>query len=401
MSSSTLQTGDPNTLDVATSVSPSPELTTHELPPAVLYPDVVRHLAAVRGLLGLILLVLMTIGLYFAKDVVLPILLGGILALTLGPLARSLQRIGLATQIAALILILSVGATIGGGAFVISGPVAGWIEYAPELASELKLKLAALTQSVEAVKAVSDQVGELTTESSDPAVQRVSVQSPGLLTSAVSNLSSAVMTILVALVLAFFLLSSGNMFYVKMLEAFPKFGDKRRALRIIYGIERSVSHYLLSVTLINAGLGIVIGVAMWGIGMPQPMVWAAAAFLLNFLPYLGAVVGVGLAAAVAIVSFDSLVYAMLAPTAFLAATAFEGHFLTPILLGRRLELNTVSVLITLVFWGWLWGIAGALMAVPFLVCLKVFCDNVEALHTLGNFLSAARPAAVRNGQEEP
>lgn len=401
MTSSALQAGDPNALGDAASVLPPQEPTTHEAPPAVPYPDVVRHLAAVRGLLGLILLVLMTIGLYFAKAVVLPILMGGILALTLGPLARSLQRIGLATQIAALILILSVSATIGGGAFFVSGPVAGWIEYAPELASKLKLKLAALTDSVEAVKAVSDQVGEMTTESSDPAVQRVSVQSPGLLTSAVSNLSSVVMTILVALVLAFFLLSSGNMFYIKMLEAFPKFGDKRRALRIIYGIERSVSHYLLTVTLINAGFGVVIGAAMWLIGMPQPMVWAAAAFLLNFVPYFGTVVGVGLSAAVAIVSFDSLVYALLAPAAFLAANALEGQFLTPILLGRRLELNTVSVFITLVFWGWLWGIAGALMAVPFLVCLKVICDNVAALQTLGNFLSAARPAAVRNGQEEP
>ena len=154
-----------------------------------------------------------------------------------------------------------------------------------------------------------------------------------------------------------------------------------------------MSHYLLTVTLINFGLGAVIGTAMALIGMPQPLVWAVVAFLLNYLPYLGPIFGAGLSAVVAIVTFDSLAYAALAPALYMIATSIEGQFLTPVILGRRLELNTVSVFVTVVFWGWLWGIAGAFMAVPFLVCLKVICDNVESMATLGNFLGAANPTA--------
>jgi predicted PurR-regulated permease PerM len=252
-------------------------------------------------------------------------------------------------------------------------------------------KLQTLASSVAVMKQASDQVDKITAGTSDPAVQKVAVQSPGLLTMAVSNLVSVLATTLVTLVLALFLLASGDLFYVKLIDAFPRFGDKKRALRIVYGIERNVSRYVLLVTAINAALGLVIGAGMWAIGMPQPAVWALFAFLVNFLPYIGPLSGAGLAAAVAVVSFDNLGHAALAPVIYLASTSIEGQFITPVILGRQLELNTVSVFVTVVFWGWLWGIAGALIAVPFLVCVKVFCDNVPSCNTLGSFLSAASP----------
>lgn len=354
-------------------------------------PELVRHMGAIRTLLGLVLLVLVIIGVYFAKDVVLPFLVGVILALTLSPLVRGLGKFGIAPTVTALLLMICVSTTLAGGAFIMSGPVSVWVNDAPKLGVELKRKLEKLTSSVIAVQEASNQVDKITTQGTDPGVQKVSIQPPGLLTSAVSNVSSVATSVLVTLVLSFFLLASGDMFYVKLIDAFPKFGDKKRALRIVYGIERSISRYLLSVTLINAGLGMVVGLAMWLVGMPQPLVWAVAAFLLNFLPYLGPAVGIVLSAVVAIVSFDTLSSAILAPAAYFVAVIVEGQFVTPVLLGRRLQLNTVSVFVTVVFWGWLWGIAGALMAVPFLVCLKVICDNVEPLGTLGDFLSAAKP----------
>lgn len=347
-----------------------------------------RHLGAIRRLLELILLALLIIGLYFAKDVVLPFVMGGILALTLSPVVRALQRRGIAPPVTAVALILSLAVAIGGGAFAFSGPVSEWVSQAPRLEAQLRAKFVALTSSVEAVRNATERVDSITSETTDAGVQRVAIQSPGILTTAVTGAASVLSTIAVTLVLALFLLASGDMFYVKLIDAFPKFGDKKRALRIVYGIERGVSRYLFSVTLINAGLGVVVGIAMWLTGMPQPVVWGAVAFLFNFLPYIGPAVGVGLSAAVAIVTFDSLPHALLVPALFFAATVLEGQFITPILLGRRLELNTVAVFVTLVFWGWLWGIAGALMAMPFLVCLKVVCDNVAPLRTLGNFLSA-------------
>ena len=130
--------------------------------------------------------------------------------------------------------------------------------------------------------------------------------------------------------------------------------------------------------------------------MPQPVVWGILAFALNFLPYVGALVGVVVVAAVSIVNFDSLSYGLIAPAAYLAATAIEGQFVTPMVVGRRLELNTVSVFVTVVFWAWLWGIPGALMAVPFLVCFKVLCDNVDQLQVVGNFLAASERRSSNN-----
>ncbi len=357
-----------------------------ELPPPQ---DTLRHLGAIRRLLELILLSLLVIGLYFAKDVVLPLLMGGILALTLSPTVRMLQRMGIAPPVTAVALILTLGTVFGGGAFIASGPVSTWVNQAPELGTQLKAKFIALTSSVDAIRNATAQVDKLTSQTSDQSVQRVTIQSPGLLNAAVSNAAAALSTIFVALVLALFLLASGDMFYVKLIEAFPKFGDKKRALRIVYGIEQSVARYLLTVTLINAGLGVVIAIAMWLTGMPQPVVWGAAVFLFNFLPYIGPVIGIGLSGAVAVVTFPSLPHALLVPALYAAAALLEGQFLTPILLGRRMQLNTVAMFVTLLFWGWLWGIAGALMAMPFLVCLKVVCDNVAPLRTLGNFLSSA------------
>jgi predicted PurR-regulated permease PerM len=359
-----------------------PDITAQAAPAPTEQPD----LTAIRRTLGLILLVLLTIGFYFAKEVILPLLMGTLLALTLSPTVRSFQRHGLAPAVTATALVLAFALIVGASLLLVSGPVSGWINDAPQLKAQLSQKLQALTSSVEVVKQASDQVDQITSGTADPAVQKVAVQSPGLLTVAVGNLVSILATTLVTLVLALFLLASGDLFYVKLIDAFPRFGDKMRALRIVYGIERNVSRYVLLVTIINAILGVVIGAGMWLIGMPQPFVWALLAFFVNFLPYIGPLFGAGLAAAVAIVSFDHLGHAALAPAIYLAAASVEGQFITPVVLGRNLELNTVSVFVTVVFWGWLWGIAGGLMAVPFLVCLKVICDNVSSLGTLGSFL---------------
>lgn len=351
-------------------------------------------LPAIRRTLGLILLVLLTIGLYFAKDLILPLLLGTLIALTLSPLVRALQRRGLPPVVTATALIVLVSVVIAGLALLFGGPVSNWISDAPHLGAELRLKLRSLASSIAIVQQASSQMDQITSGVTDPNVQRVAMEQPGLLTMAVSNAFSITATTLVTLVLALFLLASGDMFYVKLIEAFPRFGDKKRALRIVYGIERSVSRYLFVVTGINLVLGVVIGLGMWAIGMPQPFVWAVLSFFVNYLPYIGPLLGAGLTAAVAIVSFDHLGQAALAPIVYLTATTIEGQFVTPVILGRQLELNTVSVFVMVVFWGWLWGITGALMAVPFLVCLKVICDNVDSMKTLGNFLGAQSTPVV-------
>jgi predicted PurR-regulated permease PerM len=123
-----------------------------------------------------------------------------------------------------------------------------------------------------------------------------------------------------------------------------------------------------------------------------------AAALLNFIPFLGAVVGMATVALVAIVSFDTLSQAALPPLFYLAATSIEGGVVTPMVVGRRLALNTVAILLALALWAWLWGVVGALIAVPLLVAIKAFCDHFEELSDWGEFLSPGRAPAA---EEEP
>lgn len=325
---------------------------------------------------------------YFARDLILPILLGFLIALTLSPLNRSLQKFGLPSGVSAALLVLI--ATIGIACVVyFAGETArSWTEDASSIARELQQKLRGVSETIDAVQEASTQVEEMATASAS-APEKVVVQQPGLLSTAVTLAASTATSIGVALVLALFLLASGDLFYIKLVQAFPRMHEKKRALATVYAIERRVSGYLLTITLINAALGVVVAVALWIIGLEYAYVWGIAAFLLNYLPILGGIAGTVLVAAHSILFFDSLSYALLAPIVYQVLTASEAQFVTPYLVGKKMELNVVAVFLTVVLWAWLWGIAGALVAVPFLLVFKVVSENVDSLRVIGNFLGAS------------
>lgn len=325
---------------------------------------------------------------YFARDLILPIMLGFLFALTLSPINRFLQRKGLPAALSAAILILMATASIGSAVYFAGGTVRSWTEDAPNIARELQSKLSGVQEAIEAVKDASSQVEEMTAAPAD-GPQEVVVQQPGLLNSAVTVVASSATSIGVALILALFLLASGDLFYVKLVQAFPKLSEKKKALSTVYDIERRVSGYLLTITVINAGLGLAVFAALWLVGLEYAYIWGIAAFLLNYLPILGGVIGTVLVGVHSVIFFDSLSYALLAPIVYQALTSIEAQFVTPYLIGKRLELNIVAVFLTVVLWAWLWGVAGALVAVPFLLVFKVICDKIERLNVIGNFLGAA------------
>jgi predicted PurR-regulated permease PerM len=345
-----------------------------------------ENMSTTNRLLTAILILMTLAALYFAKDVILPVVLGFLLALTLGPWVRWLSRRGVPASLSSAVLILGFAGLIGIVVLVLRGPVANWFDEIPRISFELRDKLRGVTESMAAVQDASQQVEDLAKGGEAP-VNTVVLQQPGLLTAAVSNLASFLTSLGAGLILALFILSAGNLFYIKIVESFPRFGDKKRALTVIYEIEKRMSRYLVTITGINAVLGVAIGCAMYLLNMPYPFVWGLAAFFLNFLPFLGGIIGTLGVGAFAIVHFDSIYYAMLAPIAYQSLTALEGQVLTPVLLGARMQVNTVAVFLTVIFWTWLWGIPGALMAVPILVLVKVVCDHVPALSTFGNFLS--------------
>lgn len=314
-------------------------------------------------------------------------MLAFLFALTLSPIARFLQKRGIAPVFSALVLVLLLVIAFCAAAFLLSGPVSDWINSAPEITRKIQQKLAAFRSPVDAVVQASQQVDHITEGASSPTVQKVVVQQPGLLPKAADTLFGGLGMVAVTFVLLLFLLASGTLFYEKLISILPTFRDKKRALTIAYDVEREVSHYLLTITAINVGLGTVVAIAMAVVGMPNPPLWGVAATLLNFIPYIGAFAGIVMVGIVALISFDFLSYAIIPPLIYIASAVIEGQFITPILLGRRLELNSVAIFIFVALWPWLWGIVGAIIAVPLLVSVKVFCDYFEGLASFGEFLS--------------
>ena len=330
--------------------------------------------------------------LYFARDFFMPVVLAFLLALMLTPIVRFLRKRGIAEAVSATALVLASVAGLGITGYLLSGPVINLSNEAPEIGRKLTERLAELRHPFDKVMEISEQVEKVTETTQEPGVQKVVVAQPGIISQAAGNLLSAGTNIAITFVLSLFLLASGTMFYEKIVQSFTRLSEKKKALRVVYDVEREISRYLLTVTLINGGLGLVIGLGLWALGMPTPFVFGVAAALLNFLPYVGALLSILLVAAVSLVSFESLSFALIAPAFVVLCNVVEGQFVTPMIVGRRLEINAVAIFIAVAFWSWLWGFVGALIAVPLLVVIKVFCDHFDSLRHVGNFLAAQQTA---------
>jgi len=309
-----------------------------------------QRLRSIRlALLGIFLILFFGF-IYFARDFLLPVVIAFLLALTLIPIVRFVQKRGVAPPLSALVIVLIVICVFSAGTFLLSGPVAQWIDSAPQISSKIQQKFAVLKFPIDSIFKASAQVENMGESVSASTVQKVAIQQPGMLSLAAASIVGGLTTAAITFVLLLFLLSSGTMFYEKMIGILPTLGDKKRALSIAHDIERDVSHYLLTITLINSGFGTAVAIAMALTGMPNPILWGVAAALLNFVPYIGAIGGIFMVGMVALISFESIGYAFVPPLLYAAFALIEGQFVTPFLLGRRLELNSVAIFICVALW---------------------------------------------------
>ncbi len=346
------------------------------------------HVSYGWAVIGLFLLALIG-ALGYARAFLLPVLFAFMLALILRPVVRYLARRRVPEFLTALGLVLWVLAAAGLGFYFLSAPLSALLTDLPRIANEIEVKLIDFRTTSEHIQAVTEKIENLGKQDtpSPTEVQKVEVAQPGLLSSVAANAPDAAARGIFALVLLLFLLSSGDLFYAKIVRAMPTFGDKKKALGIALDIERELSRYLGTITLINAGLGICVGLALWLIGIPNPILWGVLAGVLNFIPYIGSLVGVALVGTIALGTLPTLSHALLAPLAYLALTTIEGQVVTPVLVGRRLALNPVTLFLGIAFWGWLWGVVGMLFAVPLMVAVKIFCSHIDGLTTISDFLS--------------
>jgi predicted PurR-regulated permease PerM len=184
----------------------------------------------------------------------------------------------------------------------------------------------------------------------------------------------------------FFLLVSGDIFLLRLVEILPRFRSKRQVVEISQQIEGDVSAYLVTITIMNAAVGIATAFAMWLTGVGDPILWGTVAFLLNYVPILGTAFGVLIFLLAGMLTHDTLWQALLPAGLYFGFHLIEGETLTPMLLARRFTLNPVLVIISLVFWFWMWGIPGGILSMPMLAITKIICDRLQPLAAFGHFL---------------
>ncbi|MEJ2539155.1 MAG: AI-2E family transporter, partial [Gemmatimonadota bacterium] len=288
---------------------------------------------------------------------------------------------------AAVILLLFFGA-VGYTTYRVWGPAMEWVQRAPSTLAEAEDKVRSIREPVEAIQEAGEQVEALAR--GDGAQRTPESQEddgePGFGTALLQNARDLLIRGSVSIFLLYFLLALDDLFLRKLAGVLPRMSQRRKAVLIARATERDLSHYVLVRTATNVGLGVGVGLATWLLGMPNPILWGIMAALLNYIPYVGGLVGYVIVGFVALTTFDTMGRALLVPAVYLVLNIIESNVVTPAILGRELTLNPVMIFTWLIFWGWIWGIPGALLAIPLLAMAKIVADNIETLAPLGAFL---------------
>jgi len=339
------------------------------------------------ALVGLLALAV-TYALYFGRDLLIPVIAAILAGYLLKPVARGLRRLGLPAMAGTILVFALFVGTLGGGIYLLAPPAARWVQTLPENLDKAERRLRNVIRSVGAVRQAVDDVAAVAASTAPGEPEMVKVAPPAVSARILDGAHNLVVGGGVAAFLLFFLLASGETFLRRTVSMLPALSQKKQLVRISHGIERDLSRYMVMTSLINAGLGVTVGTVIALIGVPNPVLWGVAVALLNFVPYIGAIICVLLIGLVAIVSIESTGRALLAPAAYVLLNVLEAYVITPHLVGRRFSLNPVAVFGAVVFWGWLWGIPGALLAVPILTALSIVCANIDRLRPIAVFLRA-------------
>ncbi len=335
-----------------------------------------------RGTLPMVgMFVLMVItALYFGRAVLLPILFGIIMAVVLTPVVDKLTKLHIAEPIAAAIVMLAMLGSLG---LVIELLVIPAWDMLSQLPLQVQNLVAELLRWVRSFRfgslIVPHDAADLTKQTAAQGLNLAGIvlqTAQGFIVSAIS-----------AMVLAFFLLSSGDLFLTKLVKVLPIFRDKVRAVTVVRTVQRDVATYFASVSMINIVLGLGVTLLTWAFGLPMPWFWGGLVAMLNFVPYVGAATSALLLLLAGMAFTESTGQAFLLVVCFVAVTFVEGQLINPMLVGKRLALNHTVVFVALLFWGWLWGIGGMLLAVPLLIIIKKFADQTPGWEAVAEFLA--------------
>lgn len=376
-----------------------------------------------------IFLILLSAFVIEARSFLMPVTLALLLFFVFVPVRRFLARLGIGAPAAAGIITVGMLALVGAVGLVAWGPVAQVMENAPQVSSRLEERFAEIRASIRPLQEAAEKIDQIS-GGGEAAPEDAQTVENGAATAVVASEAGAAgedITVAVTadtttapttmerlttlapaiggqvvflLVLLYFMLAAGDLLYLKIVQSFDTMHEKRAAYTALRDIEDALGAYLGAITIINAGLGVAIGLAMWAWGMPSPVLWGLAGFILNYIPYIGALAGTVAGALVALFVFDGLWNPAMVGLTFLVLTSLEGQFVTPYFVSLRLKLNEVVVFVTVALWAWFWSVLGMVVAVPLLVVVRVLAEHIPGLEKFGNFLAGEAPPQLED-EEEP
>ncbi len=333
------------------------------------------------GLFGLAVLA----ALYVAAPIVLPVVLAFVLKLLLQPLVRLLDRVSVPHALGALVAILMLVMALAGIISGVAGPAASWAGKLPDAIPQIQQQLAFLARPIGSFRWMIAQiqgVGGMGVSLPQGASEH-SINVMGMLFSGTTTVAAGLFTTLIVL---FFLLVSGETFMRRLVEILPTFAEKRQAVELTIDIERNISAYLITVSVINSVVGLLTFLVMWVCGVANPLLWGVTAFVMNFVPILGPMVAIVIFLMASVLSLGVTWWALLPVGLYFLIHVLEGEIVTPMLMARRFTINPVAVILALLFWYWMWGVPGAILAVPMLAITKIICDDIRPLRAFGHFL---------------
>ena len=332
--------------------------------------------------LGGLFFLALAAALYVAAEIVWPLIFAFMLALLFKPVQRMLERIHVPKAVSAFLIVLGVLALVVGLGTAVSGPASTWAAKLPDGIPRLVERLRFLEGPLSTLQDFWHQLESFAGQQ-EGASSSVATSLLRLLFTGTRSIATGFFTTLLFL---FFLLLAGEVFLQRLVEIMPRFSSKRQVVDISQQIETEISAYLVTITGMNAAVGLGTAAVMWFTGVGDPILWGTIAFLLNFVQIIGPLIGVIIFIMAGALVAENIWAAFIPAGLYLVIHLIEGEAVTPILLAKRFTLNPVLVIVSLVFWFWMWGAPGAILSVPMLAVTKIVCDRVRPLAAFGHFL---------------
>lgn len=340
--------------------------------------------------------------LYFARSLFIPVITAVFAYLTLRPIVRQAGKWGIPAGFSAAGVMVLLGGLLALGTYLVIDPAQEMVQNAPAHVATAKDRLSFVLEKVEYFNRATDDmttgdVAEVATEE-EPVPVEVKPAAWSTNLTILNGTGNLVSFLVVSGVLLCFLLATGDDLLRNIMRALPTLTARKQLIGVVEHVQEGLGSYLAQVSTINIGLGVAVGISMWGLGMPTPVLWGVMATTLNFIPIVGALFGACVIFLVALVDFEAAYYAFIVAGTYITLTTIEGQFITPAILGRTLEMSPVLVFLSVVVWGWMWGMMGVFLSVPILIAVRMACEHYDGLAPLAAILGS-RPNKTESSQE--